>query len=289
MKLKLKALILAAAMCTAALTATGCGRLEEIDPFDEQYISYQFSGVSGYTGEFMLDPRSAPLVLTTSYRSDYDKPLSNGDVVKLTVTPTEKLLKEAGYKLSRSEAEVVVEGLEEIPTELPEDAANTIIGDLKAYATDKFQDKFPVVGTEYNSSQWKYQSVSEPQLVRGLYEVTTRRNSADSAFSNDDNVTDESFSYLDEPTATFKSLWTISYTSICLKNTVSGKSKVGDVVENQAFFYSEISGFSLLDGEVHYNDLIEPYAYYNSGNEPEAFDGYFDSLSDKEHLAKVEY
>ncbi len=285
MKLKLKALILAVAMCAAALTATGCGRLEEIDPFDEQYISYQFSGVSGYTGEFMLDPRSAPLVLTTSYRSDYDKPLSNGDVVKLTVIPTEKELKEAGYKLSRSEAEVVVEGLEEIPNELPEDAANTIIGDLQEYVFKECEKQLYAVGDAYGR-EMVVKTVREPELVRGLYEVTTQRAAEESPFANDEDTADKSFSYLDEPVASFKALWMVSYTLEYTQDSMFTPNKAGDIIESKDYFYGEISRFTMLDGKVHYTEPLNPLA---SNSDYDALNDKFDSLSDKEHLAKVEY
>ena len=285
MKLKLKALILAAAMCTAALTATGCGRLEEIDPFDEQYISYQFSGVSGYTGEFMLDPRSAPLVLTTSYRSDYDKPLSNGDVVKLTVTPTEKELKEAGYKLSRSEAEVVVEGLEEIPNELPEDAANTIIGDLKEYVFKEYERQLYAVG-DAAGLETVVTAVGEPELVRGLYEVTTQRAAEESPFANDEDTAD---SYLNAPTASFKALWTISYTVEYTKDSLFSDHKIGDISEFKEYFYGETSRFTLRNGNVCYNEQITPLVLHSEDDEFSNIEDGFDSLSDKEHLAKVEY
>lgn len=290
MKLKLKALILAVAMCAAALTATGCGRLEEIDPFDEQYISYQFSGVSGYTGEFMLDPRSAPLVLTTSYRSDYDKPLSNGDVVKLTVTPPEEELKEAGYKLSRLETEVVVEGLEEIPNELPEDAANTIMDALKEATFSKNEEFLYEVGdTTDGYREGRVKSVGEPQLVRGLYEVVTDKN-ADSAFQNEEESETD---YLFPPTALFTAMWSITYEAEYLEDAIydTGEVKAGDVFTKTDLYCASISGFTILDGKVHWDESITPFCnYYNDVDGEDYMEyGDFDSLSDKEHLASVEY
>lgn len=292
MKMKWKAIALVATICMS-MTATGCGeKLIEIDPFDEQYLTYQFSGISGYTGRIDLDQSKAPNGLTTMYNYECDSPLSNGDIIKLTVHPSEKWLTEAGYKVNITEKEVTVEGLEEIPDELPEDAANSIIDALKEYALTDCQDAFPVVGTEYDYSAWKIQSVGELQLIRGLYEVTTNKTSDDSPFANSDE-SNESLSYLDQPTATFKALFAIPYTCECVSEPMYGDSQVGDLAEKQNYVYVTISGFSLLDGQVHYNDMYEPFTDYSdttySSAEAEDFDHYFDSLSDKQHIASVEY
>lgn len=288
MKMKWKAIALAATICMS-MTATGCGeKLIEIDPFDEQYLTYQFSGISGYTGRIDLDQTKAPYGLTTEYNYEGDLPLSNGDVIKLTVHPSEKWLTEAGYKVNITEKEVTVEGLEEIPDELPEDAANSIMDALKQFALDENQDRIPIEGSEYGiAPPCKYQSVGEPILSRGLYEVTTQRAADDSPFSNNDED-DAALSYLDEPTATFKTLWEIPYSVVCLEDSPLGDANAGDVYDGKVYIYAEIAGFTLIDGTVRYSDIHEPFELFSDETD-EFLDDNFDSLSDKQHIASVEY
>ena len=282
-----KAIIAAALLCSSILF-TGCG-LTEIDPFDEQYITYKVSGISGYTGRLDVDARNAPSGLTTYYHWDYDEPLSNGDIVKITVTPAEKILKQNGYKVSRMETEYTVSGLEELPETLPDEAANSIMnamhdGVAEHYAKDP---NAYTVGEllEYDTVQVK--SVSDLQFVRGLYEVTTDRNAEDSHFKNEDDS--ETDYVLHPPRASFTGVWAVTYELEYLEDSLSSSNEAGDIVTPTVYYYGSINGFTVLDGKIHYNEFISPQYSSFRENPDESMEILFNASKDKEHLARVEY
>lgn len=283
-----KAIIAAALLCSSILF-TGCG-LTEIDPFDEQYITYQLSGISGYTGRFSVDAREAPIGLTTFYKWNYDEPLSNGDIIKVTVTPMEKVLKQNGYKVSRTEMEYTVSGLEELPDTLPDEAADSLMnamrdGVAEHYAKDP--DAYSVGDLiDWNTVQIK--SVSDLQFVRGLYEVTTDQNAEDSPFKNEGEKKTDYNAH--KPKASFIAVWSVSYEFEYIEDSVFyPKHKAGDIVIHTDYYYGSISDFTVLDGKIHYNESVSPQ--YSSFNESpdETMEILFNANKDKEHLARVEY
>lgn len=273
-----KAIIAAALLCSSILF-TGCG-LTEIDPFDEQYITYEVSGISGYTGRLDVNARNAPSGLTTYYHWDYDEPLSNGDIVKITVTPAEKILKQNGYKVSRMETEYTVSGLEELPETLPEDAANSIMDALQEATFSENAEYVYSVGDE--DQGWrtaKILSVGEPQLVKGLYEVTTDRNAKDSPFSNEDEE-DTDF-LIHPPRASFKALWSITYEEEYaegFRSPDTGEDLSGAVFTKTDWFYASIDGFSIKDGKVHYNESLKPYCWFYWDMEDKDYTEYVDGF-----------
>lgn len=290
MKMKWKVIALVATICMS-MTATGCGHLEEIDPFVSPYCNVNVTGISGYTGYMSVNfDTVVPGSRAPFFEYDYPKTLSNGDVVKISVTPYNQDLKKSGYKLTRTEMDYTVSGMEEIPNELPEDAANIIMDALKEATFSKNEEFLYEVGdTTDGYREGRVKSVGEPQLVRGLYEVVTNKN-ADSAFRNEDESETD---YLFPPTALFAAMWSITYEAEYLEDAIydTGEVKAGDVFTKTDLYCASIRGFTILNGKVHWDESITPFCnYYNDVDGEDYMEyGAFDSLSDKEHLAKVEY
>ena len=286
--------IIAATLILSALFTTSCGKLQEVDPFVAPYCSVQVSGISGYTGRMNIDSETIISgAIVPVYDYEQSKPLSNGDVVTISITPRNQNLKKNGIKLSRTEMEYTVSGLEEIPDELPEDVANSIMDALKEATFSENEEYVYSVGDEIDN--WRTArvlSVGEPQLVKGLYEVTTDTNAADSPFKNEDDAATDYNSH--PPKASFKALWSITYEAEYLEDTLldTGEVKAGDVFTKTDLFYATIDGFTVKDGKAHYNQSVDPYCCYYNDMEDRDYTEYvtgFESLSDKEHLARVEY
>lgn len=291
--------IIAAALISSALFTTSCGKLQEVDPFDPAYFSYEVSGISGYTGKISL-PRSKVVTpetfqenFTPTFQCDYTEPLANGDTIKIMIAQSEDYLKETGYKATRTEMDVTISGLEELPETLPDEVANSIMDALKEATLSENEEYVYSIGDEIDN--WRTArvlSVGEPQLVKGLYEVTSDTNAADSPFKNEEDA-DTDYN-IHPPKASFKALWSITYEAEYLEDAFldTGKVKAGDIFTKTDLFYASIDGFTVKDGKAHYNQSADPYCSYYNDMEDRDYTEYvtgFESLSDKEHFAKVEY
>lgn len=291
--------IIAATLISSALFTTSCGKLQEVDPFSSEYLSYEIGGISGYTGYIQLptyggSEETLQNIYMPSYHCDCSEPLSNGDTITIQLAQSEELLKKVGYKVTRTEMDITISGLEELPETLPNEAADSIITDLKESVVQKYADEIYSVGDMLPYSSEQVKTVGEMQFVRGLYEVTTKKNAEDSPFQNEDSEDNTEPRFRTPPKASFKALWSMTYEiEYTEDDTFVGYSvNAGDTYTKTDYLYASIDGFTIKDGQVHYDDHTEPLRFIYGNLEDKDYTEYitgFDSLSDKEHLARVEY
>lgn len=268
--MKITKAIIAAALISSALFTTSCGKLQEVDPFDPAYFSYEVSGISGYTGTISLPsssgvtPEAFQENFTPSFQCDNMEKLSNGDIVKVKLAESKDYLKKNGYKATRTEMDVTISGLEELPETLPNEAVENIKSRLKDAVFQEYSDLIYPTGYEVPKWDILVASAGEMQFVRGLYEVTADQNT-------------------DAPKASFKAIWSITYK---LERILQAKP----VETRTDYFYSEISDFTILDGKIHYNDSVEPLLDNALlKNLDYLSNTYFENSDDKEYFVKVEY